>query len=169
MSTLRTLVGAGMVISLAGCSYNPTTRRLVEDAVAAMGGGNQLQAVRTLVMKGGVGTRFKLGQTVRVSEAETPATLKNVVETLDLENGLAALDYEIQIGAFGQHRREVLTKKGDRLVGLEDVAGRPLAVMSPSGLFSWGTQNNPEFLLRRNIISVMAAALMSASDQPAQT
>ena len=24
--------------------------------------------------------------------------------------------------------------------------------MSPSGLFSWGTQNSPEFLLRRNVI-----------------
>ena len=85
--------------------------------------------------------------------------LKNVTETLDRVNNRAALDYEMQIGAFGQHRREILTKTADgRAVGLEDVAGRPLAVMSPSGLFSWGTQNHPEFLLKRNVIAVALAA-----------
>jgi glyoxylase-like metal-dependent hydrolase (beta-lactamase superfamily II) len=67
-----------------------------------------------------------------------------------------------------QHRQEVLTKKGDSLVGLENVAGRPLAVMSPSGLFSWGSQNSPEFLLRRNVITVALAAAGSAPDEPPQ-
>ena len=107
-----------------------------------MGGAERLQGVRTLTMKGGVGTRHRLGQTVKVSDPETAATLKNVTETLDRTNNRAALDYELQLGPFGQHRREILTKKNDRPVGLEDVAGRPLAVMSPSGLFSWGTQNS---------------------------
>jgi hypothetical protein len=40
--------------------------------------------------------------------------------------------------------------------------------MSPSGLFSWGTQNSPEFLLRRNVITVALAAANSASDEPPQ-
>jgi hypothetical protein len=56
------------------------------------------------------------------------------------------------MGDFGQHRQEVLTKKDGKGVGLENVAGRPLAVTSPSGLFSWGTQNSPEFLLKRNVV-----------------
>src|SRR4029079_19717668 len=65
------------------------------------------------------------------------------------------------------HRQEVLTKKNDRAVGLENVAGRPLAVMSPSGLFGWGTQNSPEFLLKRNVIGiVMAAADTPSTEQP---
>ena len=150
---------------LAGCSTPPTTRQLAQDALAAMGGAERVQGVKTLTMKGGVGSRFRHGQTVTVSSAEPPATLKNVIETLDRANNRAALDYELQIGAFGQHRREILTKKGDRAVGLEDVAGRPLAVMSPSGLFSWGSQNSPEFLLRRNVIAV---ALATATDDPLQ-
>jgi len=79
-------------------------------------------------------------------------------------NNRAALDYELQIGAFGQHRREILTKKGGSLVGLEDVMGRPLAVTSPSGLFSWGTQNSPTWLLRRNAIAVTLAAASAAED-----
>ena len=40
---------------------------------------------------------------------------------------------------------------------------------SPGGLFSWGTQNSPEFLLRRNIVTVALAAADSMSDsEPAQ-
>jgi hypothetical protein len=64
-----------------------------------------------------------------------------------------------------QHRQEVLAKKDDRLVGLENVAGRPLAVMSPSGLFSW---NSPEFLLRRNVVTVALAAANLAPEEPPQ-
>ena len=40
--------------------------------------------------------------------------------------------------------------------------------MSPSGLFSWGTQNHPEFLLKRNVIAVALAASESASEDPPQ-
>ena len=168
MSIARALVVTGIALGLAGCSSTPTARQLGHDALTAMGGAERVQGVRTLTMKGGVGTRHRLGQTVKVGDAEPVATLKNVTETLDRANNRAALDYEIQIGAFGQHRREILTKKNDRPVGLEDVAGRPLAVMSPSGLFSWGTQNHPEFLLKRNAIAVALAASESASEDPPQ-
>jgi Metallo-beta-lactamase superfamily len=168
MSIARALVVTGIALGLAGCSSTPTARQLGQDSLTAMGGAERVQGVRTLTMKGGVGTRHRLGQTVKVGDPEAPATLKNVTETLDRANNRAALDYEIQIGAFGQHRREILTKKNDRPVGLEDVAGRPLAVMSPSGLFSWGTQNHPEFLLKRNAIAVALAASESASEDPPQ-
>ena len=159
MSIARALAVSAIAVGLSACSSAPTSRQLGQDAIDAMGGAERVQRVNTLTMKGGVGTRYRHGQTVKVGDAEPAGTLKNVVETLDRVNNRAALDYELQIGAFGQHRREILTKNvNGRPVGLEDVAGRPLAVMSPSGLFSWGTQNHPEFLLKRNVIAVALAA-----------
>ena len=166
MSIARALGIAGIAVGLAGCSTAPTARQLGQDAIAAMGGAERVQSVKILTMKGGVGTRYRHGQSVRVGDAEPVATLKNVTETLDRTNQRAALDYEVQIGPFGQHRREILTTFDGKPVGLEDVGGRPLAVMSPSGLFSWGTQNHPDFLLRRNAIAVALAAAESASDDP---
>jgi glyoxylase-like metal-dependent hydrolase (beta-lactamase superfamily II) len=152
-----------------GCSSAPTTQSLARDAAAAMGGLDRLRGVQTVAMKGGTGTRLRLGQMVRATDDEMPASLANVVETLDLANGRAALDYEVKMGDFGQHRQEVLTKKNGKAVGLENVAGRPLAVVSPSGLFSWGTQNSPEFLLKRNIIGIVMAAADTPSTEVPQT
>jgi glyoxylase-like metal-dependent hydrolase (beta-lactamase superfamily II) len=40
--------------------------------------------------------------------------------------------------------------------------------MSRSGLFSWGTQNSPEFLLRRNVIALALAAAESAAEEAPQ-
>jgi len=155
--------------TLASCSSAPSQRRLAQDAAAAMGGVEKLQAVTTLSMKGGTGTRLRLGQTVKASDAESPAELKNVVEIVDLAQGRASLDYELQLGSFGMHRHEILTKSGGKPVGIEIVGTRPIIATSPGGLFSWGTQNSPEFLLKRNIVSIALAGVESASDsQPAE-
>lgn len=170
----RTLAGRGALI-LAGtlwasaCSSPPTTQGLAKDAATAMGGLDRLRGLQTVAMKGGSGTRLRLGQMAHATDEEMPASLANVVETLDLANGRAALDYEIKMGDFGQHRQEVLTKKDGKGVGLENVAGRPLAVVSPSGLFSWGTQNSPEFLLKRNVVGLVIAAADTASTELPQT
>src|SRR5687767_11205390 len=153
----------------AGCSSPPTTQSLAKDAAAAMGGLDRLRGVQTVAMRGGTGTRLRLGQMAHATDDEMPASLANVVETLDLANGRAALDYEVKMGDFGQHRQEVLTKRNGKAVGLENVAGRPLAVMSPSGLFSWGTQNSPEFLLKRNVIGLVIAAADTSSTEMPQT
>jgi glyoxylase-like metal-dependent hydrolase (beta-lactamase superfamily II) len=157
-----------MGLLAAACSNAPTARGIAQEAVNAMGGAEQLRAVQTLVMSGGSGTRTRLGQTTRVGDPEVTAKLVNVIETLDLAGGRAALDYQIELDGFMQHRQEVLTRKDGKAVGLENVAGRPLAVVSPSGLFSWGSQNSPEFLLRRNVITVALAAAQSAPEEPAQ-
>ena len=154
---------------LAACSTAPTPRRLAQDAVTAMGGMEKLQSIQTLTMKGGTGTRLRLGQTQRATDPENAAQLKNVVEIADLATGRASLDYELNLGGFMQHRHEVLTKRGDKPVGIDYVGARPVIATSPGGLFSWGTQNSPEFLLKRNIVAIALAAAQSASDgQPAQ-
>jgi hypothetical protein len=159
---------AALVVCASACSSPPTARGLAQDAVTAMGGADRLRGVQTLVMSGGSGTRNRLGQTVRATDPDGTGQLSNVIETVDLAGGRAALDYQIENDGFMQHRQEVLTKKNGKLVGLENVAGRPLAVMSPSGLFSWGSQNTPEFLLRRNIVTVVLAAANSAPEAPPQ-
>jgi glyoxylase-like metal-dependent hydrolase (beta-lactamase superfamily II) len=165
----RALIVAAATTALVGCTKAPTTKRLTLDAVTTMGGADRLRGIQTLQMKGGQGTRLRHGQTPTIGAPEPPAVLTNVIETADLANGRAALDYTLALPGFTQHRQEVLTRKGTAPVGLENVEGRPLAVMSASGLFSWGTQNSPEMLLRRNVISVLLAAADSAVDEAPQS
>lgn len=150
---------AGLLVLAVGCSSPATTQEHAKDALEAMGGADAVRGVQNYVMKGGTGTRARLGQLVSSGQPDPPAQMKNVVETYDLAGGRAALDYELSTASgFTQHRQEVLTKRGDRGVGLENVAGRPLAVVSPSGLFSWGTQNSPGMALRRNVLSILLEA-----------
>src|SRR6185295_7187618 len=81
------------LVVLTACSTAPpTAKQLADDAAVAMGGADRLQSVRTISMRGGVGSRFRHGQTVRVTDMESPGTLKNVVETADLPGGRAMLD-----------------------------------------------------------------------------
>jgi glyoxylase-like metal-dependent hydrolase (beta-lactamase superfamily II) len=163
----RVLMMLAGTVALAGCGRTATGTDLAIEAMSAMGGADRVRAIETLQMTGGTGTRFRHGQTPRVGDDEPVATLTNVVETADLANGRAALDYTIEIPGFTQHRQDILAKKGGGTVGLENVEGRPLAVTSESGLFSWGTQNSPAFLLRRNIVTVLRAAA-DAGSQDAQ-
>jgi glyoxylase-like metal-dependent hydrolase (beta-lactamase superfamily II) len=156
-------------IWMAACASAPTTQTLAQDAATAMGGIDKLRGVQTVVMRDGTGTRWRLGQMAHATDAEQPAGLAKVTETNDLANRRAALDYEIKLGDFGQHRQEVLTMKDGKYVGLENVAGRPLAVMSPSGLFSWGTQNHPGFMMALNVITVVLAAADASSTQTPET
>jgi glyoxylase-like metal-dependent hydrolase (beta-lactamase superfamily II) len=158
-------------VGLTACSSAPTTRQLAQDAVTAMGGAERLQSIQTLVMKDGTGTRTRLGQTVRVGDAEMPAQLTKVIEIADIANGRASLDYELRSGGFMQHRHEILAKLGDgaagKPVGIEIVGTRPIIATSPSGLFSWGTQNSPELLLKRNVVSIVLAAAETGAETAA--
>src|SRR5436190_3972543 len=88
------------VFALSACSSTPTARKLAQDAVTAMGGMEKLQGVKTLSMKGGTGTRLRLGQMVKATDQENPGQLQDVVEVVDLANGRASLDYALQNGGF---------------------------------------------------------------------
>src|SRR5262249_25635505 len=157
------------LLTLTACSSAPTARSLVQDAVTAMGGMEKLQSIKTLSMKGGTGTRLRMGQMVKATDEENPGQLKNVVDIVDVANRRASLDYELENGGFLQHRHEIFTKRGDKHLGILIVVTRPIIATSPGGLFSWGTQNSPEFLIRRNPVTIVLAAAQSAVDsQPAQ-
>jgi glyoxylase-like metal-dependent hydrolase (beta-lactamase superfamily II) len=145
------------------CSAAPTGKSAVADALTAMGG-DKVKAVQTISMKGGSGTRTRLQEQRRVTDPEEPATLKNVVEIVDVAGGRASLDYEVNEGGFIQHRHEVLTTRGGKPVGVEYVDMRPVIATSPGGLFSWGTQNSPEITLHRNILAILMDAAGSAPD-----
>ncbi|HJN43186.1 MAG TPA: hypothetical protein QF572_03270 [Vicinamibacterales bacterium] len=164
----QVLLLASVAAWLTACSSAPTTRQLAQDAAEAMGGVERLQAIATLTMSGGTGTRTRLGQTLRVGDEENVALLSEVVEIIDLAGGRASMRYALNDAGFTQNRHEILTRRGDALVGIEVIPQRPTIATSPSGLFSWGTQNHPEFLLRRNVISVVLAAVESGSEEPAE-
>jgi len=151
-------------LASSACSSTPTPRRLAQDAVAGMGGIEKLQSIKVLTMKNGSGSRHRLGQMSKATAPENAGKLSNVTETVDLAGGRASLDYELQNGAFTQHRHEILTRRGDSPVGIEIVGTRPIIATSPGGLFSWGTQNSPEFLLKRNAVTIALAAAESLPD-----
>jgi glyoxylase-like metal-dependent hydrolase (beta-lactamase superfamily II) len=159
MSTVRACVCAVLAVGLAGCGSNPDVGQLGQNALDAMGGADAVRSVQSYQLRGGSGERSRLGQRITADQDDPRAKLANVVETVDLANERVALDYEVQTASgFGQHRQEILTKRGNDVVGLENVAGRPLTVVSGSGLFSWGTQNHPAMALKRNVIAVARAA-----------
>jgi glyoxylase-like metal-dependent hydrolase (beta-lactamase superfamily II) len=133
-----------------------------------MGGAEKLQSAKTLTMKGGTGTRTRIGQMIVATDEDLKGQLKDVAEIVDLANGRASLDYTLQFGAeYLRHRHEILTKRGDTLVGIDIVDARPIIATTPGGLWSWGTQNSPDFLLRRNVVSIALAADTASEKQPA--
>ena len=168
MSLIRASVCAALALGLSGCASSPDVQQLAQGAADAMGGSDAVRGVESYEMRGGTGSRSRLGQIVSEGQGDPTAKLSNVVETVDLAGRRAQLDYEIVTASgFTQHRQEILTTSGGQPVGLENVAGRDPAAVSPSGLFSWGTQNHPAMALKRNVIGVAQAALDApASDAP---
>lgn len=130
-----------------------------------MGGAEKLMGIQTLTMSGGKGTRTKVGQPKTATGMDVVGELANDVEVLDLTNNRAYSDYEITVGTFKQHRHEVLTKTegaNAKPVGIESIEGVAFAT-TPAGLFSWGPQNSPEWMLQRNPVSIALSAADSAS------
>jgi glyoxylase-like metal-dependent hydrolase (beta-lactamase superfamily II) len=168
MTSRFAVVFAGAIaVGAAGCAA-PTAKNLADEALAAMGGADKVKAIKTITMKDGAGTREQLLEPRQVGEAEPPAKLSKVTEIADLADGRASMHYVIDNAGFMQDRHEVMTKRGGKLVGLDFVGMRPVVATSVDGLFSWGTQNNPEITLRRNLVPILLAAADStagASDE----
>lgn len=144
-----------------------TTAELVAELIDAMGGAAAFDDVPVLVMRGD-GTRTRMGQ-IAVTGGEDPmGSLADVTETLDIAGGRAAFDYDVMSGGFMQHRTEVYTRFENEPVGWATGPNRPNIATSPNGLFSWATQNSPEMLLKRNIISVALGAAATAGSQVAE-
>ncbi|HWK55193.1 MAG TPA: MBL fold metallo-hydrolase [Hyphomicrobiales bacterium] len=160
----RLLPAACVFLMLAGCSdatpEPPSTAAGVSEALLrTMGGREALEAVATLRFFGG-GRRLHLGQMHAAGAAEPPGMLSELVETIDLANGSAAFDNWIELpDGFRQHRTEVYTHYQGQPMGWATGTGRPSVATSVNGLFSWATHNSPEFLLRRNPVSVALATL----------
>lgn len=162
-------IAAGCLLLGACVGSPPSTAELTARMLEAMGGRAVLQGAATLVLHGG-GTRTRMGQ-IAVTGGEDPTgRLDRMTETIDLADGRAAFDYDIVNGDFTQHRTEVYTRYRDEPVGWGTTAGRPNVATSPNGLFSWATQNSPDMLLRRNVVTVALGAAATASpEQTAET
>src|SRR5262245_55231962 len=166
-SRFALILGGLAAIAAAGCS-TPTTKSLSDEALTAMGGADKVRAIRTITMKDGTGTREQLLEPRHVDEAEPPAKLSKVTEIVDLADGRSSLHYVIDNAGFMQDRHEVMTRRSGKPVGLDYVGMRPVVATSVDGLFSWGTQNNPEITLRRSVVPILLAAAEStagASDE----
>jgi len=145
----------------------PTVAELAIRLVDAMGGRAALEGVDTITLRGD-GTRTRMGQIAATGAEDGLGELKAVTETIDLKNGRAAFDYDVVNGDFMQHRTEVLTSFEGKPVGWNTGPNRPAVATSPNGIFSWGTQNSPEWLLRRNAVTVALAAAATAQPVPAE-
>jgi glyoxylase-like metal-dependent hydrolase (beta-lactamase superfamily II) len=167
MAWLRISIAFVWALTLGACSTSgPSSSELAGNMLEAMGGPQALSQVRTIVLHGS-GTRTRLGQIPETGGDDPVATITEVTETIDLENGRAAVDNDITNGGFMQHRTEVLTTYNGQPVGWGNTRGRPNMATTPNGLFSWATQNSPEWFLRRNVISIALWAADTASDTEA--
>src|SRR5215467_11317042 len=168
MTSRFPVIFAGVVaLAAAGCS-TPTAKSLSDEALTAMGGADKVRAIRTITMKDGAGAREQLLEPRHVGEDEPSAKLSKVTEIIDLSDGRASMHYVIDNDGFVQDRHEVMTKRSGKLVGLDYVGMRPVVATTVDGLFSWGTQNNPDITLRRNLVPILLAASTSnavASDE----
>lgn len=147
-----------------------TTGDAVNAMLDSLGGLEALRGVDNLVLRGS-GSRRHLGQIPETGGEDPVGELPMLTEIIDLENGRAAFDNDVLIGGgFQQHRTEVLTVHQGEPLSWGTTEGRPNQVTSVDGIFSWATHNSPEWLLRRNLVSVaLAAADLAGSTMPART
>jgi glyoxylase-like metal-dependent hydrolase (beta-lactamase superfamily II) len=136
---------------------SPSVRTIAEISTGLldnMGGRAELEGISVLTMKGS-GTRRHLGQVPATGAVDPTGMVSELTEVIDFANGSAGMDYVITIGdGFAQHRTDSYTLYEDTRLGWGTTEGRPNIVTSANGLFSWAVHNSPEWLLRRNPVSV---------------
>lgn len=147
---------------------NPANMPAIAELAAAMldtmGGQAQLEGLSSLTMKGS-GTRQHLGQVPATGAVDPAGALSELTEVIDFTNGSAGMDYVVKVGAdFTQHRTEAYTLYEGTRLGWGTTEGRPNIVTSVNGLFSWAVHNSPEWLLRRNPVTVALSITDVAPD-----
>jgi hypothetical protein len=75
----------------ASCAPTPPERQLIDDAAEALGGADEVRAVRTIVIEGG-GSNGALGGSVTPDAPPNTWSITNYRRTLDLENGRSRLE-----------------------------------------------------------------------------
>lgn len=78
------------LICVAACAQTPPERSIIDDAAAALGGAERIQAVRTIVMEGG-GANGAMGGSVTPDDPPNTFTIAGYRRTLDLQNGRSRL------------------------------------------------------------------------------
>jgi hypothetical protein len=89
MPRIATLILALTLIG--GCARTPPERQAVNDAAAAIGGAERIQAARTLVMEGG-GMNGAMGGSATPDEPPNTWTITDYRRTFDLEGGRSRLE-----------------------------------------------------------------------------
>ena len=120
MTSRFSVIFAGVVALAAAACSTPTAKSLSDEALAAMGGPDNVKAIKTLTMKDGAGTREQLLEPRHVGQDEAPAKLSKVTEIVDLADGRASMHYVIDNdGSLDETARQV------RLVWDELLKRRP--------------------------------------------
>lgn len=134
----------------------PTNGEIIDMVLEQHGGEAALESVETLI-KRGEGTRGHFGQIPATGGSDPQGQLTDLVEVIDLANGQAAFDNSVRIGedGFAQERHEVLMNYMGEKIGWGTTNGRPNHVTTVNGLFSWASHNSPEWLLRRNVVTML--------------
>jgi len=152
-----------LALVLTACSTSPTTWDAAQRAVAAMGGAASVQGIDIIVLSGGEGTRNRLGQLFEDGAADPEATLSMVETTLDLAGDRSAFEYDVSLASgFMQHRIEVLTEYDGQRIGYS-INNNGRMASSPGGLFSWGPENSPLRILRRDPVTILLGAAASGA------
>ena len=156
----RTFAALTAVALLLGCGGDPGSRAVVDEAIAVMGGLDKLEGVESIVRRGS-GSRTMIGQVRTPDDAPTAANLTNYTEALEFAGGRALVEYDLEFGAFQQHRREAVTKHGRGIdatpVGYQMVGERG-AVVSTGALLSYSAFDTPAMALQRDVLNLMLMA-----------
>lgn len=145
---------------------NPAAAEVIAGLLDGVGGRAALASAESLVQQGS-GWRMHLGQVPATGSPEPRGELRELTETIDLAGGRAASTNIIEIGTgFTQRRTEVYTSYQGQPLGWATTEGRPNVAVSANGLFSWGTHNSPEFLLRRNTVAILQGAAAQTAAGP---
>ena len=89
MTRRRQLFVPALLAAALGCAETPIEQRIVNDAVAALGGRDRLLAARTIALEDGSGRQFNLGQDMRPGANGQTFAVSALTRRIDLAAGRA--------------------------------------------------------------------------------